>query len=192
MNKTYYSKTIDFSIRKLIDGNIENQIKEYLRQLDLFQEEIDYWFKVFNDTGNLKEKNYLRKPICIELFEYSHYLKRLKKLINGSSKEINRIFEKKRKCKPIKLLNQNLEEILKQSINYLNDPRRQFAAHRYTKKNKDFLTINEIVKISSKLSDQKIEEIKNNLYIVHQKIKEWFDNYQNYLIILEGIIKAKQ
>jgi len=184
MEEYYYNDDIAFSKRKIIDGSVDNQIKDFALQLNLFRDEIHFWFKLFENCDRLEEKQYLKKPICIELFEYCNYLKWFKNLLNNSAEHINKIFKKTRNQSPIDKLNTVINKVLNDVEKYLLEPRRKFAAHRYTHQSKDFLTINEITTIVNKISNKNLTKIKDDLFKCHDEIVNWININKNYFVIL--------
>ena len=75
MERTFDAGTIDLLKRKIIEGKLDKKIKDLSLQLDNFRQEIDFWFTLLQKNQNPMERFYIRKPLCIELFEYSQYLK---------------------------------------------------------------------------------------------------------------------
>lgn len=84
MKKVFDVGVIDTSKRRMVEGNIVKQIKDYHIHLSIFRKEINFWFNLLEQTNN-SEKIYFRKPIYIELFEYTKFLKKIKYLINEAS-----------------------------------------------------------------------------------------------------------
>ncbi len=184
MNKEYYNKNIDFSKRKIINGNFRDQIRDWELHLNLFRDELVFWFELLERTKKSQEKNYLKKPICIELYEYCICLKRCKKLLNQNAKCINELHKKVDNSCPVIQLNNGIDTILNKSQEYLREPRSKYAAHRFTHKNKDFLTVDEIIYIIKNISNKKLLIIREDLFKCHDDIINWINSYGNYFIIL--------
>ena len=188
MTEAFNAGTIDLSKRKIVDGTLDKKIKDMSLQLNFFIKEIDFWFTLLLKNQNPMERFYIRMPLCIELFEYSQYLKLILKLINESGTKINKIFEDKGREPPTILLKRSLRKSINSIINELEDPRNQLAAHRFTtkKKNKkEFIFITDIISYINRLSNENILRIKNTLFDFHDEINSWIVKYQSFLILVK-------
>jgi hypothetical protein len=183
MKKVFDIGFLDTSKRPMVEGEIVKQIKDYQIHLSIFRQEIDFWFNLLEKTNQF-EKRYIRKPICIELFEYAHYMQWLKNDINKVCRKVNKIFNSKGRSSPLTPLERKISKTINNSIKYLRDPRNQFAAHRYTKKkSKEFITVDNVIKILNKISDKKLVGIRDQLFACDELIALWINSNKNYLIL---------
>lgn len=183
MTKTYIAGIIDFSERPMVSSDPKKSISDFKIHSDIFQREIGFGLSLLLSSSNPQHKLYLRKPLCIELFEYAHYLRWLKKEINKVCKKVNQLFEKQERSSPLTPLDRNLDRTLNDKIKYLRDPRNKFAAHRYTTGSKEFLTMADMVSIVNKISDVKLIEIKDQLFACSGEMLLWFEKNKNYLVL---------
>ncbi|MBC8401670.1 MAG: hypothetical protein H8E14_09295 [Candidatus Marinimicrobia bacterium] len=185
MKKVFDLGVFDTSKRRMVEGDIVKQIKDYHIHLSTFRQEIDFWFSLLEKTDQF-EKRYFRKPICIELFEYAQFLKKIKNLINKASSKINQVYEKKDRQPQVKILDKGLNKTLNDISEHLRKPRSTFAAHRYTDKKGEFLTMNDVISQINKLSDDNLNEKKHKLYECHNSISSWINKYETHLILLKN------
>jgi hypothetical protein len=184
MTKTYTAGTLDFSKKQVVDSDLQKQIKHLMVHLKVFHQEIEFWFSLLLKCSNPQHGLYFRKPICIELFEYAHYMQWLKNDLNEVGKKINGIFKSKDRPSPIKPLDKSVSKVINSVIKYLKEPRNKFAAHRYTEKNdKKFITIGDVNILTNKIHDKKLIDIRDQLFACEELISSWINSNKNYLII---------
>lgn len=184
MEKVFDIGALDTTKRHMVEGGIVKQIKDYHTHLSTFRQEIDFWFNLLENTNQI-EKRYFRKPICIELFEYANFLKKTRNLINRASNRISQIYENTGRQSQVKILDKSLNKTLDDISEYLRIPRNTFAAHRYTNKKGDFLTIDDVILQINKLSNDNLNEKKHKLYECHNLISSWIQKYEDWLILLK-------
>lgn len=182
------SFTIDKDIleEKIIDrDNTTKFLSHTSSMLNSIRKEIDWWFDIFEKTQDPFQRNYLKKPICIELFEYTYLLKIVRKQIaEVIIYKVNHVFKEKNRDSPLSTLNRNITSKLEKISKYLQEPRNQFAAHRFTDDSgKQYITINKLIKILNKLSKDELINIRNELFIIHDIIEEWIKNNKRYIIL---------
>ncbi|NQU32382.1 MAG: hypothetical protein HQ521_04040 [Bacteroidetes bacterium] len=185
MNKVFDAGVFDTSMRRMVDGSIEKQIKDYHIHLSIFRKEIDFWFNLLEQPDQI-DKRYFRKPICIELFEYSQFLKKIILLIDTTSDRINQIYEKTGRQSLVQTLDISMEKTLNDISEFLREPRNTVAAHRYTFRNGEFLTMDDVISQINKLSDDSLNEKKQKLYEFHDSISFWIQKYKDQLILLKS------
>ncbi len=183
MTKTYIVGTLDFSKIKVIGSDPQKRISNLMVHLKIFHQEIEFWFSLLLSCPSPQQKISLRKPICIELFEYAHYMQWLKNDLNKVCRKVNQIFKSKDRSSPLTPLERNVSKTINIAIKYLREPRNQFAAHRYTKnRSKEFITIGDVISILNKIPDKKLIEIRDQLFTCDELITLWIKNNKNYLI----------
>lgn len=161
MEKIFYSETIDLSKTRIIEGKPKKRIQGYLLKLSLLQKEINFWFPLLDKHVHPQERDYIKKPICISLYENTYYLTRLRNFISKTAKNINRLFKENKNSSPLNLIDKVVKKELSSIHKYLYDPRRKFAAHNKVDTNNVFLTMGEIISLINRLSDTELISIKD-------------------------------
>lgn len=181
MSNTYYFENIDLSKKQIIAGNLVEQIDSFETSLDLFRKEIIWWFSCLNDDPN--HSNYLRKPICIELYEYTNYIQWLKNKLITITNKVNNIYEESGYEHHIKPPQKNISQKLENIKKELHLPRHRVSAHRYTDKSNNFLTVGEIMLLISKISNSRLNDIKKELFDYHDSLIKWIQINKPYFIL---------
>lgn len=163
---------VDLSNRKIISGSIERRIKDFEIQLDSFRDELDWWFNLLTNTS-YPDSIRLRKPIVIELYEFSDYMLRVIKQINEAVRIIGGIYKAADRKQPIEYLEKSTQKTIMKWRNNLEPFRNQIAAHRYTMKDEKFLKVGDIMHLFRKISDTKLSEARTELFNCHNKIRTW-------------------
>lgn len=176
---------IDFSLKKIIEGDVSEQVRGFRTSLKSFRKEIVFWFDLLK-SANTPNRSYLKKPICIELFEYTQYLSKLRGIIQNVIVGMNKLFREKNRPPPLTPLPKEILHTLKDIRKYLNDPRNRLAAHRYTLRTGEFLTYDEIIKLLSKLSDEHLIKIKDELFNIHDVLESWFNKNRGFIDVFSS------
>ena len=181
MNKNYFDAgLIDFSLKKIIEGDVSEQIRGFKTSLEIFRKEIIFWFDLLQSVKT-PNRSYLKKPICIELFEYTQYLSKLRGIIRQVILGINSLFAEKNRPAPLSPLPKEILNTLNNIAKYLKNPRNRLAAHRYTLRKDQYLTYSEIIKLLSKLSDEHLIKIKDELFNIHYDLYSWCNRNKGYI-----------
>ncbi len=183
MTRTYIAGILDISKRKMVNSHLLKGIKDLQIHSNTFQLEIDYGLSLLLSSSNPQHKLYLRKPLCIELFEYAHCLQLLRNGINKVCKKVNQPFEKQGRSAPLAPLDRGIGRILNENIICLRDPRNKIAAHRYMTRSREFLTLAEINSMLRKISNDRLKEIKDQLFTCNEKMLLWLDKNKNFLVL---------
>lgn len=163
--------------------NSKKFISQTSSELNSIRKGIDWWFDIFEKNQDPFQRNYLKKPICIELFEYTYLLKIVRKQISEVIiHKVNQVFKEKNRDSPLPALNRKIKSKLKEISEYLEDPRNQFAAHRYTfDSGKQYIKIKNLINILNKLSKDELINIRNELFIIHDEISDWINQNENFI-----------
>jgi hypothetical protein len=172
MEKYFVCGIVDLSKREIISGNIERRIKDFEIHMDSFRDELDWWFTLLANTL-YPDSIRLRKPIVIELFEFSDYMIRVIKQINEALRIIQVIYEAAGRKQPIEYLEEPTRQTIMKWRNNLKPYRNQIAVHRYTTKDGKFLKVGDIMRLFRQISDEKLSEAKTELFDCHNKIRAW-------------------
>lgn len=182
----YNAGIIDLSKRKIIDGNISEQVMGFVISLDVFRKEILFWFSLYDQT-NPRLRHHIHKPICIELYEYTQYLIKLESLCQEVFLKVKDNFNKHNRESPLNDLPINWLKGLEGVTQYLKQPRNQLAAHRYTTKRDEFLTANEVIRLNNALSDKKIKKIRDQLFDIHDNLEDWTKKFRGFIDLSTGL-----
>jgi len=175
MAKSFNAGTIDMTNRKMVNSGLEKELTDLRIHTNDLKIEIDFWFSLAVDSSNPQHRNYLRKPICISLFEFIRYLQWIKNDVERITVKINNIFESKGRVLPLKPLGNKITETLRTISETLRPPRNRIAAHRYTKKNnKDFIEVDEFISLMNQISIQKLYKVRDQLYNCDESIESWY------------------
>lgn len=167
---------VNFSNRQIISGNNERRIKDFGIQLDSFRDEIDWWFNLLSNTPNSIK---LRKPIVIELYEFSDYMIRVIKQINVVVRIIEEKYKAAGRGKPLEFIERSTKQTIEKWKTNLGPYRNKIAAHRYTTKDGKFLKLGDIMHLYGKMSDKTLLKAKTELFDCHDKIRSWLENKKN-------------
>ncbi len=178
--------TIDVDIfkKKIIDRkNAEKFLSKSKLILNLFYEEIIYLYDILEKTKVIN-RFYIKKPICIELYEYTNFLNVVRtKITNEIIPIVNEVFTKNNRQSPVGSFDINIKKELKIIHNMLKDPRNKVVAHRYTNKDGQYITIDELIRYLNKLTGKNLQDIKGKLFSIHDIIEEWIINNNRYIIL---------
>ena len=169
---------VDLSDMKIINGNIRKRIKDLEIQLNIFHDEIDWWFDLLKNTAYPKSIG-LRKPIVIELYEFIYYMRAVTKQIKIAVRIINKIYEGANHKPQMEPLESAIAQTFTKWDNELKLYRNTVAAHRFTTKDGKFLKLSDVMKLFGKISDENLTQAKNELFDCHDKIKSWLANPAN-------------
>jgi len=185
MAKLFNAGTIDMTSRKMVNSGLEKELIDLRIHTNDLKIEIDFWFSLAVDNSNPQHRNYLRKPICISLFEFIRYLQWIKNDLDRIATKVNKIFESKGRSLPLKPLGNKITETLRDISESLRPPRNKIAAHRYTKKNnKDFIEVDEFISLMNQISIQKLSEIRAQLFNCDESIELWCKTNKEYFILV--------
>lgn len=187
MEKKFYIGDIDPAKISLGHTNLSKRINNLSSHSKYFRDEIEFWFDLWQKVGKSLSlySVHLRKPICIELYEYALYLQRLKNDIKKAHKQINDIFKQTGRTSPVFPIDRSITKKIEAVKKELKDARDCYAAHRYTTRAGDYLTIFEVYKVISALSYEKLLEIKKQLFHCNYLINTWLEKNKNYLILVK-------
>src|SRR4030067_1776109 len=173
---------VNLSDRQIISGNIERRIKDFEIQLDSFRDEIDWWFNLLYNTPN---SIILRKPIVIELYEFSGYMIRVIKQINEVVRIIGEKYKAAGRGKPLEFIERSTKQTIEKWKTNLGPYRNKIASHRYTTKDGKFLKLGDIMHLYGKMYDKTLFKAKTELFDCHNKIRSWFENpiNRNHLVL---------
>ena len=146
--------------------------------MELFREEISWWFEHFENTPNIYSIR-IKKPITIEMIEYGIYMRGIIKQINEAAKRVGEIYQSKGRDFSIDYIERSNRKIITKWIDYLTPFRNQIAAHRYTTGNGKFLQLGDVVSLLQGMSIHKISLCKNDLFDCHNNIVSWLNNRVN-------------
>jgi len=186
MTKSFNAGTIDMANRKMVSSGLVKELIDLRIHTNDLKIEIDFWFSLAVDNTIPQQRNYLRKPICISLFEFIRYLQWIKNDLEGITSKVNKIFESKGQSLPLKPLGSQITETLRDISESLRSPRNKIAAHRYTKKNnKDFIEVDEFISLMNQISIQKLTEIRDQLFNCDESIELWCNTNKKYFILVK-------
>jgi len=165
--------------------NIKERIVEFETYMDVFRDEINWWFILLDNTPYPNSIR-LKKPIVIEMYEFCGCMIKATKQINQAVKIITKKFEAASRKQPIEYLEKTTQKTLNKWETYLRPFRRQIAAHRYTTEKGQFLELVDIMRLYGTMSDERLAEARVELFECHDKIKTWLSTptNRNHLVLV--------
>src|SRR5208282_3715103 len=112
----------------IVRNNIKERIVEFETYMDVFRDEINWWFILLDNTPYPNSIR-LKKPIVIEMYEFCGCMIKATKQINQAVKIITKKFEAASRKQPIEYLEKTTQKTLNKWETYLRPFRRQIAAH---------------------------------------------------------------
>ena len=160
-NQRYAScVAVDLTRRQVVSNDPAAKIADLLLWARQFAQEIDWWFELRGKTAYPKNLP-LRKPICIELYEFAHYLTWATNQISDVVSSVNALHSQAGHGTPLEQMDRKHRRTLNAWKKKLEQPRNHVAAHRYTSKSGNFLNLNDVVNALKGLDWQILETAHN-------------------------------
>ncbi len=188
----FISRTVDLSGRAVVADSPAKRIRDLVRWSGEFAKEIEWWFSL-KDCTAYPQNLALRKPICIELYEFAHYLGMLIKEINGVTHEVNELFMNAGRGAPLKGLDRSMLKIIRSWKDNLKVPRNRFAAHRFVRKSGQFFTLNEVLEAMQGLDWEILCQAHTDLEEIKQAVVSWHNDRvnNNHLVLAARLMKSR-
>lgn len=178
-NQLYIScVAVDLTKRQFISNDPAKKIADLLLWARQSAQELDWWFELRGKTAYPKNLP-LRKPICIELYEFALYLTWAINQIRDVVNDINILYSQAGHGTPLEHLDRKHLKILKAWKKKLEKPRNHVAAHRYTSKSGIFLTLNDVSRALKGLDWQTLNAAYKELKKVHDTLIAWHQKPKN-------------
>ncbi len=177
----------------IISGSLSKRVRNLTLWCEEFRKEIEWWFNL-RDKAPYPQNIALRKPICIELYEFANYLCWLYATVNKIVALVNKMYVEAGRNGRLSFVNRGVVDIARSWKNHLRTPRNVIAAHRYTDKGGRFLTLSNVIRSLNLLGWDKLEEAWRDLSKVHNELETWLSNpiNKNHLVLADGLAKRKQ
>lgn len=188
-----YLTYLDLANRPIVRGKLSGRVKDLALWCGEFYKEIEWWFSIREKT-QYPQSLYLRKPICIELYEFANYLCLMYDTINRIVHLVNEKYVEAGLDRPLPFVNLRVKKIANKWLQQLKNPRNIVAAHRYTKKRGKFLTLNDVIKALNLLGWEKLNQAWLDLSKVQNELEAWLSNpiNKNHLILADRLSKYEK
>lgn len=176
--------TNNLSKHKVVSDDPAKKIADLLFWGNQSVQELDWWFELRQKTS-YPENLALRKPICIEIYEFAHYLAWTIKQIDDVVENINKWYLQRGRGNVMQHLDRKYRKIVNGYKNNLEKPRNLIAAHRYTTKSKDFITSKDVMSASKELDWKVLEKSYKEIKAVYNDLNKWYKDpkHRNNLVL---------
>lgn len=178
------------SERKIVSDDPLKRAQDLLILLTSHREEMSDIFRLL-DIDNYRLNLSLRKYLIIELFEFIKECKSLNSFINDKIVyQINKKYTQLGRDKPLNPISRSIKKLLGELENKTTPMRNKIAAHRYTDRSGNYISLRELQKLYSGLNISKLEDYFKRTDKCFLKLKEWMADIKNtnHIILLKGII----
>ena len=153
------------------------RIEDLLHWCRQFAEEVEWWFTLCGREGNIC---YLKKPVCIELYEFAHFLQWAHNEIRRAVREINGAYKANEESMRLDEPSGFEKQAVEHWKRTLEKPRDQVAAHRYTDKSgASFVTVATVSQRWAALGWDQLELARDRLLAANSALQAWIEDPVN-------------
>lgn len=187
----------DFVNRPIVGEPLSERVIDLLFWSREFIQEIEWWFSLrdrLQGPTQYPQSLVLRKPICIELYEFANYLCVIHTVINNIVKSVNAMYADAGREIRLPFVSGEVKRTAQGWKNRLSQPRNIIAAHRYTNKQGRFVTLNDIMAALKSLSWKELEKAREELLHAYEELEAWSSNPTNrdHLVLANDLAKRSQ
>ena len=186
MNSEFEIPPIDLDKLKIVSDEPSRKVLSLYNHLDIHRNEMQQWFKML-EHAEVMNRSLLLKPITIEIDELVSGCRRLNNWIRKDVNQINALYRSAGRNNVLTPTRKGLRKELNKPLfkKEIKEARNKIAAHRYTSKAGDFITIGEAIKNWNSIAECKLKEAFETLNKCLDEMEQWISANRNHLAFLE-------